>query len=156
MQTNTHAQSDTSAQSNTHSPTHLHSQTRTVQHTCTVKHTCISNTYLLCNTTVFQHTCVAQHIFVVQHTCVVQEFCLLQVWSVGEYLSPSYNVHCTPDVTAKLYETLEILAYEISRARHSANDRDTPVFSARLCSVLMTAVAKVIHIVTESKYKLCK
>lgn len=71
-----------------------------------------------------------------------EEFFTHVVWSVGEYLSPSYNVHCTPDVTAKLYETLEILAYEISRARHSANDRDTPVFSARLCSVLMTAVAK--------------
>ncbi|KAI0213751.1 AP-5 complex subunit zeta-1 [Lamellibrachia satsuma] len=71
-----------------------------------------------------------------------EEFFTHVVWSVGEYLSPSYNVHCTPDVTAKLYETLEILAYEISRARHSANDRDSPVFSARLCSVLMTAVAK--------------
>jgi len=44
---------------------------------------------------------------------------------------------------AKLYETLEILAYEISRSRHSSKSTETPVFSARLCSVLMTAVAKV-------------
>lgn len=71
-----------------------------------------------------------------------EEFFTHVVWSVGEYLTPSYNVHCTPDVTAKLYETLEILAYEISRSRHSSKDTETPVFSARLCSVLMTAVAK--------------
>ncbi|KAK2147518.1 hypothetical protein NP493_3430g00001 [Ridgeia piscesae] len=71
-----------------------------------------------------------------------EEFFTHVVWSVGEYLTPSYNVHCTPDVMAKLYETLEILAYEISRSRHSSKSTETPVFSARLCSVLMTAVAK--------------
>ena len=62
---------------------------------------------------------------------------------MGEYLSPGHNARCTPDDMAKLYDTLEILAYEISRAGHAASSSDGPVFSARLCSVLMTSVAKV-------------
>ena len=64
---------------------------------------------------------------------------LLQVWVIGDFLSPSFDSRCTPDLIVSMYECVETLCYELT-GRGRLNDR--PI-SPRLYSMLMSSIAKV-------------
>ena len=64
------------------------------------------------------------------------------MWAVGEYMSSSYDVRCTPDTVSTMYEALEILAYEIANNMQATTSRSCP-YSPRLLTTVMSTLAKV-------------
>lgn len=57
----------------------------------------------------------------------------------------THDERCTADTISKYYEVMEALTYEVSTMQFSEAIKDMP-FIAKLVSVLMSAIAKVIQV----------
>jgi len=65
-----------------------------------------------------------------------------QVWGVGEFLSTVYSDTCTAEIVRQMYETLEVLTYEVIGITGSMSPAEAP-FTVKVVSVLMSTLAKV-------------
>ncbi len=62
---------------------------------------------------------------------------------MGEFCSLHHDSSCTSDLTSKYYEILEAMTYELSGMLLSAEQRSE--VSPKIVSVLISAIAKVLH-----------
>lgn len=65
------------------------------------------------------------------------------MWLIGQYLSSTFDNGCTPDKAAAMYETLEVVCYEIIGSQKAASSEETHICSAKFINVLMSTLAKV-------------
>lgn len=66
----------------------------------------------------------------------------LQIWGVGEFMSTAYSDMCTAEMVRHMYETLEVLMYEIIGVTGSTPPSEAP-YTINIVSVLMSTLAKV-------------
>ncbi|XP_052766199.1 AP-5 complex subunit zeta-1-like [Mya arenaria] len=63
------------------------------------------------------------------------------VWAVGEFLSTAYSPDCSAEVVGQMYETLELLTYEVIGVTGSTPAASAP-YSVQVVSYLMSTLAK--------------
>jgi len=64
------------------------------------------------------------------------------VWAVGNFLSTAYSPDCTAEVVGQMYETLELVTYEVIGVTGSTPASQAP-YSVQVVSYLMSTMAKV-------------